>query len=65
MDTSSFDSESRLKTHRTGSDIRTPTDDWLVRQETIWLEDVSVAGTNGTRYRIENNLYGLHIFFIL
>lgn len=29
--------------YRDNSSTATPTDDWLVRQETIWLEDIPVA----------------------
>lgn len=39
-----YDSQGQLiGEYRDNSSTATPTDDWLVRQETIWLEDIPVA----------------------
>ena len=46
--------------YRDNASTTTPTDDWLVRQETIWLEDIPVAVIRKTTATSPIQIYYIH-----
>lgn len=46
--------------YRDNASAATPTDDWLVRQETIWLEDIPVAAIGKATATSPIQIYYIH-----